>query len=243
MLPVLLSFCLSGMVPCPSSVLKASPSDPQDGGNKAAVAATNMSAPVKTLVDRMQAFYEKTQDFTADFKQDYAHKTFKRNQTSTGQVTFKKPALMRWEYRKPSPKTFVLAGDRVYALDPEAMTLTKASIQTNQLSASVTFLWGKGRLADEFNIQTAKCDACKGTLLELVPMKPDPRFAKIHLEVDTQTAQVVKSTVFDPDGSENAIAFSNLKTNTGVDEKHFKIVPPEGTQVIDMTAKSGQPQR
>jgi outer membrane lipoprotein carrier protein len=194
-----------------------------------------MAPEVKALVDRMQSFYEKTDDFTASFRQEYTYKAFKRTQTSTGLVTFKKPGLMRWEYAKPSPKSFVLAGEKVYAYDPEAMTLTKASINTHQLSASVTFLWGRGKLADEFDISRAECKACKGPLLELDPVKPDPRFKQIRLEVDPKTAQVVQSTVVDPDGSENAIRFSDLKTNTGVGPDTFKLNPPEGTQIVDLT--------
>lgn len=190
---------------------------------------------VKALVERMQAFYEKTEDFTARFRQEYTYKSFKRTQTSTGQVTFKKPALMRWEYEKPAPKTFVLAGDKVYAHDPEAMTLTKGHFASHQLSASVTFLWGRGKLADEFAISRRDCAKCRGTLLELVPLKPDPRFQKVLLEVDPKTAQVLKSTVIDPDGSENAISFLELETNTGVGKDHFVITPPSGTQVMDLT--------
>ena len=202
---------------------------------KPAAVVAAMAPEVKALVDRVQAFYEKTDDFSANFRQEYTYKAFKRVQNSTGKVTFKKPALMRWEYEKPSPKTFVLAGDKVYAHDPEAMTLTKASIGTNQLSASVTFLWGKGRLADEFAITQRPCDKCQGTLLEMVPLKPDPRFQRIRLEVDPKSAMVVKSTVVDPDGSENAITFLELKTNTGVGADHFKLTPPPGTQVQDFT--------
>lgn len=202
--------------------------------------AAPMSNEVKALVDRVQAFYEKTTDFSADFRQEYTYKAFKRTQTSSGTVIYKKPATMRWEYQKPTPRTFVLAGDKVYALDPEALTLTKASIATNQLSASVTFLWGQGKLDKEFAITQKPCPKCSGTLLELDPLKPDPRFQKVRLEVDPKTAQVLKSTVIDPDGSENAITFSALKTNVGIDEKAFKIVPPAGTQVIDLTQAQGQ---
>ena len=194
-----------------------------------------MTAEVKTLVDRMQTFYEKTQDFTAKFRQDYTYKTFKRTQRSSGQVTFKKPALMRWEYLLPSARTFVLAGEKVYAYDPEAMTLTLASVSSNELSASVTFLWGRGKLSDEFAITEGACLKCLGTVLVLEPLKPDPRFQRILLEVDPKSAQVVRSTVIDPDGSENAITFSELKINTGVDQKQFKLAPPEGTQVMDFT--------
>ena len=78
-----------------------------------------------------------------------------------------------------------------------------------------------------------------GTLLVLNPLKPDPRFQRVLLEVDPKTAQVLKSTVIDPDGSENAISFLNLKTNVGIDEKAFKLSPPPGTQVQDFTQGVG----
>jgi outer membrane lipoprotein carrier protein len=149
--------------------------------------------------------------------------------------------MMMWEYREPSKRTFVLAGDSVYSLDPEAQTLTKASLGSNQLSASVTFLWGKGKLLQEFHIEKGACGACKGTLLVLTPLKPDPRFLEIKLEVDPKTAQVVRSTVVDPDGSENAITFSDLKTNVGLSKDDFKLTPPEGTQVMDLTPKKPEP--
>ncbi len=214
----------------------AGASTPKDAGVAVpALAARPMTAEVKTLVDRVQAFYEKTRDFKAGFKQQYTYKAFKRVQTSSGTVTFRKPALMRWEYEKPASKTFVLAGERVYVYDPEAKLVTRAAISTNRLSASVTFLWGKGRLADEFSIVHKACEKCAGTLLEMTPLLPDPRFKKVLLEVDPATAQVIQSTVVDPDGSENAITFLDLKTNVGIDEAAFKISPPSDVQVQDFT--------
>jgi outer membrane lipoprotein carrier protein len=118
------------------------------------------------------------------------------------------------------------------------MTLTIAALSSNQLSTSVTFLWGKGRLETEFQISRVPCSACQGTLLELTPHKKDPRFQKIELEVDPKTAQVLKSTVIDPDGSKNAIEFRDLKINQGVAKEQFKLKPPENTQIIDFTKQS-----
>jgi outer membrane lipoprotein carrier protein len=195
-----------------------------------------MSPEVKTLVERMQGFYERTQDFTADFKQEYLYKMFNRTVVSTGTVAFQKPAKMRWEYLTPSKRSFVLSGDRIYALDPEAQTLTKAALPTSQLSASVTFLWGKGKLADEFDISRTECKECLGTLLTLVPKKPDARFREVQLDIDPKTAQVRRSIVVDPDGSRNVITFSNLRTNLGLPKDTFQLTPPPGTQIIDTTA-------
>lgn len=229
----------------------AGPGSPDAGGSVVDAGAPTpkpMMAPeVKALVDRMQAFYETTSDFSADFRQDYFYKLSKRTQTSTGTVIFRKPGLMRWDYLKPSPKTFVLAGVKVYMHDPEAKLLTVGSIGTSKLSASVTFLFGQGKLADEFAITTRACAKCTGTQLQLDPLVPDARFTRIFLEVDPKTAQVLKSTVVDPDGSENAISFLNLKTNTGpawdggagsVDPR-FKLTPPPDTQVQDFTMGVG----
>lgn len=199
-------------------------------------AAKGSVAPeVKALVERMQAFYEKTEDFKSAFKQDYQYKAFRRTQTSTGTITYKKPGLMRWEYENPSPRTFVLAGNKIYAYDPPAQTLTVASMDTSKLSASVTFLFGQGRLSDEFHIKKGTCADCKGTLLVLDPAQPDPRFRQVRLEVDSKTAQVLKSTVVDPDGSENTIAFLELKTNVGVSKDGFRLDPPKGTRIDDFT--------
>jgi outer membrane lipoprotein carrier protein len=208
---------------------------------KKASARPPLPPDVRQLVDRMQTFYEKTQDFTADFEQRYTYKASKRKQTSTGKVTYKKPALMRWEYAGSSPRTFVLAGDKVYMHDPGAMLLTKASIGTSKLSASVSFLWGEGKLADEFAIEKRACTDCAGMQLQLTPLKPDPRFKRIFLEIDPATAQALKSTVIDPDGSENAITFKNVVINKGVDAEAFKLTPPEGTQVQDYTQASNVP--
>jgi outer membrane lipoprotein carrier protein len=204
-----------------------------DAGTHAA--AKPLSEDVKSLVDRMQVFYEKTADFTANFRQEYTYKTFNRTQVSSGKVMFLKPAMMRWDNEKPSAKTFVLSGEKAYTYDPDAMTLTIVGAKSSELSASVTFLWGQGRLEDEFAIVRQPCDACKGTLLELTPLRPDPRFQKVRLEVDPKSAQVLKSTVIDPDGSENAIAFSDLKPNQHLSKEQFKIKTPSDTQIVDLT--------
>jgi outer membrane lipoprotein carrier protein len=191
---------------------------------------------VKALVERMQAFYEHTQDFTAAFRQDYAYKSFGRTTTSTGTVAFKKPAQMRWDYLTPAKRSFVLSGERVYAWDPGAQTLTRGALPSSELSTSVTFLWGKGRLLDEFTIVRTPCKDCQGVLLVLTPRKAESRFRELRLELDPKTAQVRTTVVVDPDGSENTIVFSELRTNTGLTKERFTLDVPEGTQVLDANA-------
>ncbi len=218
-----------GILPLLLLGLVASP----DAGGAAAPRPAEPTPEVRALVERMQAFYEKTQDFTAAFRQDYVYKTFGRTVTSTGTVVFKKPAQMRWDYLTPTKRAFVLSGEKVYAWDPGAQTLTKGALPASQLSSSVTFLWGRGHLLEEFIIVRVPCPACQGVLLVLTPRKTETRFRELRLELDPKTAQVRRSVVVDPDGSENTIVFSDLRTNTGVGKERFILEVPDGTQVLD----------
>jgi outer membrane lipoprotein carrier protein len=226
--PCQLSFSMSSL-PVLLLLLASGP----DAGMTSAPRPPEPTQEVKAIVGRMQAFYERTQDFTANFQQAYAHKSFGRTTTSTGTVAFKKPAQMRWDYLTPSKRSFVLSGERVYAWDPSAQTLTRGALPTSELSSSITFLWGKGNLLDEFSIQRVPCPECQGALLVLTPKKTETRFRELRLELDPKTAQVRRTVVVDPDGSENSIVFSDLKTNTGVGKERFILDVPEGTQVLD----------
>jgi len=202
-----------------------------------------MDPAVKKVVDAMQAFYERNRDFEAHFDQSYHYTSFNRTQKSSGTVVIRKarklekgellaPA-MRWDYEKPEPKSIVVTGNAVYMYDPGAQQLTKAAMDKDQLSASVTFLWGQGQLADEFYITREKDKP--GMSLLLVPKKPDSRFDRIFMEVDPKTYAVSGTTVVDLDGSQNHMAFSQVKTDQNVPNERFKLEPPAGTQVIDMT--------
>jgi outer membrane lipoprotein carrier protein len=145
---------------------------------------------------------------------------------------------MRWDYVKPDPKSFVLADEKVRLYDPQALTLMVSPVSTDKLSASVTFLWGKGRLLNEFSISEKACAKCTGTLLEMTPLHPDPRFRQVLLEVDPKTAIVLASTVIDPDGSTNLIRFINLDTATPIKTEQFVLNLAKGTQIIDLGAAS-----
>src|SRR3569833_3095683 len=56
-----------------------------------ASAGVAMDPAVKKVVDAMQAFYERTHDFSARFDQTYKYASCNRSQQSSGTVVFRKP--------------------------------------------------------------------------------------------------------------------------------------------------------
>ncbi len=211
----------------------AGPTAPTGEPSKA-TAEPAMAPDVRKAVGAMQKFYEGIRDFQADFAQTYEYKTFARTTRASGRMAFmKQGGSMRWDYLKPTVKVFVVANEKVYAYDKEARQLAVSRLSADRLSASVTFLWGQGKLDREFRISKAtRPDLTGGVALELVPKTADPRFQRIFFLLDSKTFSVKATVVVDPDGSESSMTFTSPTINSGLTTDAFKIEPPEGTQII-----------
>lgn len=184
----------------------------------------------KALVDKVQAFYQHTRAFEAHFEQTYDYKLFHRTLHSSGTVAFKKPGLMRWDYEKPRKKSFIVDGHDLWIWTPaDQEVIRRKGFSTNQLSTSITFLWGRGRLADSFDIVKVGKDA-----LQLTPVTPQG-FASLRFQVDPKTGEVVASTVTDAQGNENRIVFSKVTLDPKLPDARFHFTPPKGAVVKELT--------
>jgi outer membrane lipoprotein carrier protein len=189
----------------------------------------------KTLVDKVQHFYENTSDFTADFDQVYRYAAMARTQKSSGTVQVKKPGLMRWDYVKPYAKLFLVDGKSLYAYDPDDNTVNvRRKFSSDSLSGAVTFLWGKGKLSEEFRITKVNKPEYGSTVLELVPKKAEPGFTRIYFVVDPASGTVLTSVIFDSSGNENRVSFSNVKANQNIPDSRFTFQIPKGAQVKEL---------
>ncbi len=179
------------------------------------------------LTAKVQGFYEKTADFTAKFEQRYTYQVLGRSTKSAGTVAFKKGGLMRWDYVTPRKKAFIVDGDTLWVYTPEDHTVIKRpDFKPGSLSSSITFLWGEGDLAEEFDITLVA-----ESTLRLVPKTAQSGFARLRFVVDPKTGQVLESTVIDAQGNTNHLVFSEAKLNTGIDAKRFEFKPPKGVSI------------
>src|SRR5512137_1016620 len=191
--------------------------------------------PAKEVVAKMQAFYEKIQDLKADFKQEISSPTTGRTKTTYGVVKLKKPGKMRWDYAKPEKKHFISDGTTLWVYEPEDQQCFKQEMKSQNLSAAVTFLTGKGKLADEFNFELlpdGKLGAKDDYAVKLTPKVPSAQFKTITLVVDPKAFQVKLSVVATPDGGQSKVWFTGVELNKKIDDKVFKFTPPPGVRVI-----------
>ena len=197
-----------------------------------ALSSTAAAAPdASALAEKVQAYYEKTKDFEASFVQTYTYAAAARTQTSRGTLRVKKPGKMRWDYVEPSQKTIVVNGSRLVQYEPEEnQAYVDEHFDASAMSAAVTFLLGKGKLAREFELSMEE-----GRLV-LTPKKPDARVDRVVLTV-TGSGEVSGTRVVDGSGNVNEIAFHKLQRNLGLKDDVFALDLPKDVHLVKPPAQ------
>ncbi|HTO95709.1 MAG TPA: outer membrane lipoprotein carrier protein LolA [Myxococcales bacterium] len=189
--------------------------------------------PGRAIARRVQAFYAKTKDFSASFRQRYTYVAMGRTEDSEGTVRVKKPGLVRWDYDKPDQRSLYLQGATLWIWRPDDQEAqVKRNFGGDQLSSAFTFLWGKGNLLTEFSPKAARAPPGlpAGDALELTPLKPVAGVKKL-LFVVGKDGQVLASLVTNPQGDLNQIVFGEAKIDQGLPDAIFQFAPPKGAYV------------
>ena len=224
----------------PAVAQKASgkPTPAKPGAGKPAPGAqpeTAASAQNATL-ERVQRFYAEVQDYSADFIQSYTKAALSKTSESRGVLEIKKPGLMRWTYQKPAEKLWIVDGKKLWVSDPEEeQVFVDENFKTAELTNAISFLWGKGRLDESFEVRqvgNGQHEVHKELqVLELTPKK-GATYTKLVLGVDPKTGEVAESILFETAGNTNRFKFRNAKVNTGIPDARFQFTPPPGWSVI-----------
>jgi outer membrane lipoprotein carrier protein len=220
----------------------AAPAPPGKAAPRAAPSPAAAGAPaparleIPALVERMQKQYDRTQDLKARFSQEYTQAATGRKKVKTGQVQIKKPGRVRMDYEAPEKELYLSTGQVFWMYQPEDKQALRQDPKAAQLPEAFSFLIGKGKLSEEFDISVAK-ELPYGTAsdyrLSLKPKQPQSTYKNIYFVVDPTTFLVRQTILVTATGDVNAISFSDLKLNTKIPDTAFKWTPPPGTKVID----------
>jgi outer membrane lipoprotein carrier protein len=207
-----------------------------------AAAAAPGRLELRVVVDRVQKKYDAATDFRARFGQTLTNVAFGRKTSLGGEVLFKKPGRMRWNYTQPETKSYVADGSTLWLYEPEDKQAFKQDLKSSQLPAALAFLTGQGSLTAEFDVTMAGQTPYGGPadyVLSLAPKQPQAQVKSILFVVDPSTFNVRESVITDAQGNVNDMLFSDIRVNVGIPDATFRFSPPAGTRVID-TAKLGR---
>jgi outer membrane lipoprotein carrier protein len=197
--------------------------------------ASAPAAQVQTVIGQVQAFYDRSTSFDADFKQEYWVKQYNVRKQSHGHVTFKKPGKMHWLYEEPVGNRVVSNGAKLKVYEAANNQMYEQDVSASQYPAVLTFLTGQGKLTDTFDLQLFDGQEMSfpgGWVLVGVPKTPTPAYQKVFFYVDKQTAQVRRVLILDGQGNHNRFDFDRPRVDAKVEDSKFEFSPPPGTTII-----------
>ena len=201
----------------------------------AAPAAPQSAAATKDVVDKVQAFYDKSTSFKADFTQEFTATLHNKKTSSTGTVVFQKPGKMSWRYNEPAGNRIVSNGSRIRVFEVGNKQMYEQPVDKTQYPAALSFLTGSGKLTDTFNFTMFNGADMKfpgGFVLVGEPKTPTPAYKKVLFYVDGATYQVRRVLILDNQGSKNRFDFNKPRINDPVAPTEFDFEPPPGTTII-----------
>ncbi len=190
---------------------------------------------VSDVVNKVQAFYDRTHSFKCEFTQEFFVKAYNQKKTSSGHVTFSKPGKMDWVYASPKDNRVVSDGTTLKVYEAENHQMFEQQVDKSQYPAALSFLTGQGKLSDTFEFQVMDGKSMNfpgGLVLVGTPKQPTPAYQKVLFYVDAQTFQVRRVMILDGQGNRNRFDFVNPRVNDPVEAKQFTFTPPTGTTVV-----------
>jgi outer membrane lipoprotein carrier protein len=189
------------------------------------------------IVDEVQSKYEKIEDFHSKFTQEATVKALNKLQRAQGEVWFKKPGKMRWNYYRPAKDQIVSDGSTIWLYNYDEKQVVKSPLEkVVDTPTTTTLLSGLGNLKKQFNAQFSKpksVDENGNYLIDLTPKKSDDQYDKATIAIDRKTMFVKDIYLYDPFGNVTKVKLEDIEINKGVPDSLFKFKMPKGTEVIE----------
>jgi outer membrane lipoprotein carrier protein len=229
-----------------SAPLMATPA----AGSAAAQATAPAAVTAATAVQDIQKFYAGINQVTAQFRQSVQNATFGTSKDSDGSVWLLKPGKMRWDYTEAKKgttvvkKSFISNGTKLYVVEHDNKQVMKKDLKSDLLPVAVTFLYGTGDLAKEFNAELDKSGTygTKGdVVVKLSPKQPSAQYKNLILVADPTNFHVKESIIIDSSNNVNHFRFFSPDFTKPVKPEWFefneKSVP--SYRIIDADQQAG----
>lgn len=186
---------------------------------------------LNAIIAKVQKTYDGIHDIQANFTQFTTSASIKETQKAEGIVYFKKPGMMKWEYKSPGKDIIVSDGVTIWIYQQDIGQVMVGNALDNGTSISNNFLAGMGNIKKDFEIEMAEGDN-NAHLLKLNPKTAQPNLRKLYIAVDKKTFLVIRTIVYDMLNNETKVIFEKIKTNQSLSGSIFKFNIPEGVKVV-----------
>jgi outer membrane lipoprotein carrier protein len=191
--------------------------------------------PVEDIAKRVDRQYNDLRTLSADFVEIYRGLGMSR--TESGTLWLKKPGKMRWDYRQPREKLFLIDGKTAYFYVPGDRQARKTAAKNlDDLRSPLRYLLGKTKLQKEFEglaiVKDVQPLTAGNIVLRGVPRHLAERVSMVLFEVTPQ-GRIERIVAEEVDGSTTEFHFSNQREDVTLADSSFRFSAPPGVEVIE----------
>jgi len=187
----------------------------------------------ETALAKVEAFYRGLDSFYAEFSQEVYWRRGYEVQASGGRFWFRKPNLLRWEYRYPERMLIVSDGRRVYFYSEEDRQVVILSPEKAFSKLVLSFMTSSRDLSRDFVLLSGSTGPDKKFyFLELKPREEDSQVSKIRLKILPSTGEIREIWYWDFLGNLTHLTFENLRFNLKIEENKFSFIPPKDAEIL-----------
>ena len=171
----------------------------------------------------------------ANFEQVYYSSTVSMPLREKGKFHFQKPDLMRWEYKDPEEKIYLLKEGIFWEYIPEENQATKYDLTREGYESDIlALLSGQKGILDNYQVEFSPfpTENKPAYQLKLTPRKEEEE-SFILLEIDEKNWLIQKAVFFDWAGNKTEYIFSRMKTNVKFADDFFELRLPPDVEIIE----------
>lgn len=192
-----------------------------------------------TVAETMRARYASLKSFQASFTQYMTHRESGQTEKREGELLFKKPLLISWNVKSPSPERLIVNAKEIWNyIEDEKLAYRYPQELVNDTRTVIQVLTGQALLSEDFEVEDA---GTEGTLriLHLYPREPMPQLVEARLYVDPVKGYIQRAVLLDFYGNENDVRFTSFTPDASISSRVFEFTPPRGVEVEDNVRKPG----
>ena len=190
----------------------------------------------KKLIMGLQSRYGNMKGLAADFVQIYRDPSGRKLQEQ-GTLQLKRPGKMRWDYRQPEKKLFIVNDKKVYFYIPTEKEVTITELkESDDPRAPFVFLLGRGNLQKDFKsveISSVESPIVAGNVvLELVPKRISTTLKRLFVEIEPKAIRLSRIVLINASDGRSDFILSNFKENYVLEDSSFEFTPPQGVKIL-----------
>ena len=170
----------------------------------------------------------------ANFEHHYVSSSISTPLKEKGNFYYKKPDLMKWEYKGPEKRTYLLKGGFFFEYIPEDKQIIKYDLSKEGYEPEILFLLsGKKKIADNYSLELGPSPIGnqKTFQLKLTPNQ-EVDYSLILLEINRKSWLIQKAVFFDWAGNKQEFHFERIKANKPFAQDLFELKAPPGVEII-----------